>query len=77
MKVSVNVIAEVRYNCILDEEDSLKVTEYMEDEDVSVEEAIEALYNQGEIALYEDSAEFDFSTREFYNGEVEYDEEDE
>lgn len=75
MKVSVNVIAEVRYNCILDEEDSLKVAEYMEDEDVSVEEAIEDLYHEGVIALYEDCAEFDFSTQEFYNGEIEYEDE--
>lgn len=73
MKVSINTIAKVTYACWLDEEDSLKVAEYMEDEDVSVEEAVEALYKQDEIFLYEDCVEVDFSTQEFYNGELEYD----
>lgn len=73
MKVSINTVAKVTYACWLNEEDSLKVAEYMEDYDVSVEEAVEALYDQGEINLYEDCNDVDCATEEFYNGELEYD----
>lgn len=76
MKISFNAIEKVTYACWLNEEDSLKVAEYMEDYDVSVEEAVEELYAQGEINPYEDCNEVDCFTEEFYNGEVEYDDEE-
>lgn len=65
MKVVVNAVAEVTYNCWLDEEDSLKLTEYMEDNGISVEKAVEELYEQDEIDLYSDCEEVDFVHKNF------------
>ena len=76
MKVVVNAIAEVTYACYLNEEDSLKVVEYMLDNDASIEEAVEELYARGEISLYRDCTEVDFGTREISDGEMEYDDEE-
>lgn len=77
MRISVNAIAEVTYACWLNEEDSRKVVEYMLDNDVSIEEAVEELYARSEISLYRDCTEVDFGTREICDGAMEYDEEDE
>lgn len=77
MKIKVNVFGKVKYESWLNEEDSLKVAKYMEDNDVFVEEAIEDLYHEGIINPYEYCREIDFTTLGFYDGEVEYDEEDE
>ena len=76
MRVVVTAIAEVTYACYLNEEDSLKVAEYMEDNDVSVEEAVEELYARSEISLYRDCTEGDFATQEIRDGEMEYDDEE-
>lgn len=61
----------VHYACRLSEEDEQKVREYAEENNVTLEEATGALYDDLAINLYADSWESDFST----NGILEVDEE--
>ena len=56
------VEATVTYACWLSEEDEQKVRDYIGDTDLSIEDAVIELYNAGEIDLYKDSTESDFST---------------
>ncbi len=56
------VEATVTYACRLSEEEEQKVREYIGDTDLSIEDAIIELYNVGEIDLYKNSTESDFST---------------
>lgn len=62
MSYCVNVTAEVQYACWLSEEDSEKVKEYAEESECELETAVWELYANGEINLYDDSSESDFST---------------
>jgi hypothetical protein len=62
MAYCVNVTAEVQYACWLSEEDSEKVKEYAEENGCELETAVWELYVKGEIELYADSQESDFST---------------
>lgn len=70
MAYGVTVTATVQYWCNLSDEDSEKVDELIrqseEDPDnlfpYTLEEAVWALYHKGEISLYDDSTESDFST---------------
>ena len=56
------VEATVTYACWLSEEEEQKVRDYIGDTDLSIEDAVIELYNAGEIDLYKDSTESDFST---------------
>lgn len=70
MAYGVTVTATVQYWCNLSDEDSEKVDELIRqsEEDpnnlfpYTLEEAVWALYNNGQISLYDDSTESDFST---------------
>lgn len=70
MAYGVAVTATVRYWCTLSDEESKKVDELVRqsEEDpnnpfpYTLEEAVWALYHKGEISLYDDSTESDFST---------------
>ena len=59
---TVEVTATVQYTCTLSEDDSEKVKEYAEENNCEWTEAVFALYNSGEINLYNKSTESDFST---------------
>ena len=56
------VEATVTYACWLSEEDEKKVLAYIGDTDLSTADAIMELYEAGEIDLYKNSTESDFST---------------
>lgn len=58
----VQVTALVTYTCCLDEDDVAKVQEYAEENECELEEAVFSLYADGEIDLYKESTESDFST---------------
>jgi len=59
---AVNVDAIVTYTCYLDEEESQKVQECAEQEECSLEDAVMMLYNEGQLNLYHNCVESDFST---------------
>lgn len=66
------VVASVTYCCELSGEDQQKVEQAMEleeNEDKSIEEIVMELYQSGEIDLYAESTESDFSTEEIQNVE--------
>lgn len=71
MAYGVAVTATVKYWCMLSDEDSEKVDELVRksEEDpnsifpYTLEEAVRALYNSGEISLYDNSVESDFDTQ--------------
>lgn len=68
----VMVVASVTYCCELSGEDQQKVEQAMEleeNEDKSIEEIVMELYQSGEIDLYAESTESDFSTEEIENVE--------
>lgn len=67
----VEVEALVTYSCYLSDEDEQKVTKLAEQNDISLKEAAEILYNNAEIDLYQDSRESDFSTQDFIRVEEE------
>lgn len=48
--------------CRLTSEDAQKVRQYAEENDTTLEEAVDALYNQDEINLYYDCEESDYYT---------------
>lgn len=56
------VEATVTYACRLSKEDEQKVRDYIGDTDLSINDAVIELYNAGEIDLYKNSTESDFST---------------
>ena len=56
------VEATVTYACRLSKEEEQKIREYIGDTDLSIEDAVTELYNVGEIDLYKNSTESDFST---------------
>lgn len=62
MALIVMTEATVQYACRLSAEDERKVREYAEQNDVTLEEAVEELYNDCDINLYANSGESDFST---------------
>lgn len=62
MALVVMTEATVQYACRLSAEDEQKVREYAEQNDVTLEEAVEALYSDCAINLYADSWESDFNT---------------
>lgn len=62
MVYCVNVTAKVQYACWLSEEDGEKVKEYAEENECELETAVWVLYADGQINLYADSNESDFST---------------
>ena len=62
MALIVMTEATVQYACRLTEEEEQRVREYAEQNEATLEEAVEALYNNSEINLYADSCESDFST---------------
>ena len=60
--IIVEVTASVLYTCHLTEDDSEKVKEFAEENDCDWETAIYELYSTGELDLYHNSTESDFST---------------
>lgn len=62
MALKVTTTATVTYTCWLSEEDSQKVIERADEEGEELTEAVAYLYDAGEISLYDDSTESDFST---------------
>lgn len=56
------VEATVTYACRLSKEDEKKIREYIGDTDLSIDDAVIELYNEGKIDLYKNSTESDFST---------------
>lgn len=60
--MKVRTTATVEYVCYLNDEDAGKVQKYAEREDCSLRRAVADLYADGEIDLYYDSSESDFST---------------
>ena len=62
MALIVMTKATVQYACQLSAKDEQKVREYAEQNDVTLEEAVEALYSDYAINLYADSWESDFNT---------------
>lgn len=60
--ITVEVTASVMYTCELTTEDEEKVKEFAEENDVDLEVAVWELYSVGEINLYKNSVESDFST---------------
>ena len=62
MALVVMVEATVSYACRLNAEEEKKIREYSENNYLDIEEAVLELYNEGEIDLYKDSTESDFST---------------
>lgn len=78
--IKVEAVATVYYTCCLSDEDEKKVLdyikenpddfEYMSDEEKIIK-AIEKLYEDTEVNVYDDSVESDFSTEEFRWSEFE------
>ena len=62
MALIVMTEATVKYACRLSAEDTQKVREYAKRNDITLEEAVGALYSDCAINLYADSWENDFST---------------
>jgi hypothetical protein len=70
--MKVMVIASVTYCCELSGEDQQRIEEMMEleeNQDRSIEDIVMELYQDGEIDLYAESVESDFSTEEIQNVE--------
>lgn len=59
MALMAMVETKVTYACQLNEEDEQKIRDYIEDTGLSIENAIMALYAEGEIDLYKNSTEID------------------
>ena len=67
MALIVMTEATVRYACRLSAEDEQKVRKYAEENNITLEEAVEALYSDCIINLYADSWESDFNTNNISN----------
>ena len=70
-RFAVSVEATVTYTCYLDEEQSQLVQECAEEEECSLDEAVMMLYNEGQLNLYHNCVESDFSTEEIVQVEEE------
>jgi selenophosphate synthetase-related protein len=62
MWLEVETTANVTYVCRLSEEDTKKVCDYANEQGLTLKEAVAELYADGEIDLYDNSTESDFST---------------
>ena len=62
MWIEVETTATVTYVCNLNEEDTKKVCDYANEQGLTLKEAVAELYSNGEIDLYDNSTESDFST---------------
>lgn len=72
MITTVEAKATVIYTCRLDDEDSQKVLDFLEkNPDYDITEAVDILYARGEIDLYNNSTESDFSTDEIISADME------
>lgn len=72
--ITVETRATVIYTCWLNEEDSQKVLDFLEENpDYNMTEAVSKLYADGEIDLYYDFTESDFSTEEIIDADVDRD----
>lgn len=60
--ITVETTASVSYACELTEEDEEKVKVFAEENNVDLATAVSELYSMGEINLYKNSVESDFST---------------
>ena len=78
--LKVEVVAKVTYTCELSDKDEKKVIKHIKDNpdefkfmtnEKSILSAVEFLYNNGELDLYDDSVESDFSTEEINWSEFE------
>lgn len=70
-RINAQVEATVLYTCYLDEKQSQQVFDYIGDSDMSIEDAISELYHHGELKLYANSTESDFSTNYVVQAEIE------
>ena len=88
--MNITVTAEVTYTCTLDNDRSELVMRHAKENDMTLEEAVWDLqFNGGDLEMYDDSVESDFSTQsvdyveltseeqELYDDIFEEDEEDE
>ena len=62
--MEVYVRGTVWYSCTLSDEDTRKVIKYAKENDCEYEEAVSALYDKGEINLYDTFVESDSTTEE-------------
>ena len=62
MWIEVETTATVTYTCHLNEEDTKKVCNYANKQGLTLRKAVAELYDDGEIDLYDNSTESDFST---------------
>lgn len=70
--IVVETRATVTYTCWLNEEDSQKVLDFLKtNPHYDMTEAVTKLYEKGEINLYENSTESDFSTEEIAEADIE------
>lgn len=70
--IVVETRATVTYTCWLNEEDSQKVLDFLKtNPHYDMNEAVTKLYEKGEINLYENSTESDFSTEEIAEVDIE------
>lgn len=69
--MTVTTTATVQYVCYLRDEDAEKVREYAEQEGCSLRRAVADLYADGEIDLYYDSNDIDFTTEHIDSAEEE------
>lgn len=60
--ITVEVTASVMYTCELTSEDEERVKAFAEENDIDLAVAVWELYSVGEINLYKNSVESDFST---------------
>lgn len=76
----IEAVATVYYTCSLSDEDSKKVLDYIKENPEEFEfmsekgkilKAVEKLYQDSEVNVYDDSVESDFSTEEFRWSEFE------
>ena len=70
MALVVMVEAAITYACKLSKEEEQKIREYIGDTDLNIEDAVIELYNKGEIALYKNATESDFSTNHITDVDV-------
>lgn len=60
--IEIETTAIAKYTCWLTEEDEQRVRFYAEENEIDIDEAVVELYYKGEIQIYQDSTESDFST---------------
>lgn len=78
--LKIEAVATVTYTCVLSDEDEEKVVKYIKDnpdefefmtDKESILAAVNILYNDNKLDLYDDSVESDFSTEEINWSEFE------